>query len=308
MIRVGTCSWTDHKPFYPPLYERAGGQSARLAYYSHFFSLVEVDSTYYALQPARNLERWAAQTPPDFRFNVKAYGELTWHHRTSERRVIEPAIETHRRFSQMVQPLRTSGKLAALHFQFAPWFDTSDAHRDYLQQLRDLYPDDQLAVEFRNRSWYSPQCWETIRSDLATLGFVYVVVDEPQVGRSSAPPVIAATSSQLAIFRFHGRNRATWYIKEATSSGDRFDYLYDRSELEGWVPAIQQISHQVAETHVLLNNNRSNYAVINAFDFLQLLGLPMPPAPGAVAPILRERGLDVTSADPPVTQAFDVEL
>ena len=42
-------------------------------YYASRLSLVEVDSTYYAL-PARGMsELWNERTPSDFTFNVKAH-------------------------------------------------------------------------------------------------------------------------------------------------------------------------------------------------------------------------------------------
>ena len=103
-IRVGTASWTDHEPFYPPEYNRSERKAYRISYYARFFSLVEVDSTFYSLQPARNFAMWADRTPDDFVFNVKAYGELTWHHRDDAKEVITPAAETFARFSEMLEP------------------------------------------------------------------------------------------------------------------------------------------------------------------------------------------------------------
>ncbi len=72
-IRVGTASWTDHEPFYPAEYARAGMKSQRISYYARYFSLVEVDSTFYTLQPARNFQLWADRTPDGFIFDVKAF-------------------------------------------------------------------------------------------------------------------------------------------------------------------------------------------------------------------------------------------
>jgi len=40
---------------------------------------------------------------------------------------------------------------------------------------------------------------------------------------------------------------------------------------------------------VVLNNNRSNYAVVNAFDLAALLEVPLPPLPPPVLETLRER-------------------
>jgi uncharacterized protein YecE (DUF72 family) len=83
-IRIGTASWTDHEPFYPPEYDKVSMKSRRIEYYAQYFSMVEVDSTFYHLQPAHNFELWAERTPDDFVFDVKAYGELTWHHREED--------------------------------------------------------------------------------------------------------------------------------------------------------------------------------------------------------------------------------
>ena len=48
---------------------------------THAISPVEVDSTFYHLQSWSTFERWAFVTPPDFAFNVKAFGALTLHER-----------------------------------------------------------------------------------------------------------------------------------------------------------------------------------------------------------------------------------
>src|SRR5690348_15682209 len=93
-IRVGAASWTDHEPFYPPEYEKASMKSQRISFYAQYFSMVEVDSTFYHLQPARNFQMWADRTPDDFVFDVKAYGELTWHHRDDNGTPITPSADT----------------------------------------------------------------------------------------------------------------------------------------------------------------------------------------------------------------------
>src|SRR5215472_5889754 len=146
-IRVGTASWTDHEPFYPPEYDKAAMKSQRISYYARYFSLVEVDSTFYHLQPTRNFHLWAERTPEDFVFDVKAYGELTWHQRDDQRQVITPAADTFAKFSEMVQPLRDAGKLGALLFQFPPWFTFDQERLGYFETVREMLPQDTIAVE-----------------------------------------------------------------------------------------------------------------------------------------------------------------
>jgi uncharacterized protein YecE (DUF72 family) len=292
-ILIGACSWTDHAPFYPSTYNAARMRSQRISYYAQFFPLVEVDSTFYAMQPERNFKLWAERTPEHFTFNVKAYGELTWHHRDDDKRVVTPSAETFERFTAMIQPLRDAGKLGAAHFQFPPWFTYGDEQREYLATLRDFLPDDMLAVEFRHRSWLEPEHRDATFGLLREHGLSYVMVDEPQIGSGSVPPVVAVTDPRLAMVRFHGRNRRKWYVRDAASSADRFDYLYTKPELAEWVPRVEQIADATAQVHLLTNNNRSNYAIVNAFDLAELLQVPLPlPPPPTVLDTIeqRERG------------------
>jgi uncharacterized protein YecE (DUF72 family) len=267
-ILVGTCNWVDHERFYPPRIK----PTDRLLYYARYFPVVEVDSTFYALMPVRNFEGWAKRTPPGFTFNVKAYRSLTKHQRDADGQPLDPSASDFERFHYSLEPLREAGKLKAVHFQFPPWFTASEENLEHLDTCRAVFPDDLLAVEFRHRSWFEGENCERTLAFLKKQEMVHVIVDAPQIGTGTVPPVLAVTNPELAIFRFHGRNRRTWYIKGARISGDRYDYLYSREELAEWTPRIERVAENAAEVHVMLNNNRSNYAVTNAFDFQDLLG------------------------------------
>jgi uncharacterized protein YecE (DUF72 family) len=289
-ILIGTCNWADHTAFYPAAFETSRGKSRKIVYYAQFFPIVEIDSTFYSLQPQRNFTLWSERTPADFVFNVKAYGELTWHHREDRRQVITPSAETFEKFDFMIQPLRDAKKLGVVHFQFPPWYLFSDETLDYLTTVRACFPHDRVAVEFRHRSWLDPHNVNRTLGILRDHNMTYVMVDEPQVGFGSVPPLVAVTSPDLAMVRFHGRNAAAWYVKDATSSADRFDYLYHPRELAEWTSRIQEVSQHVAELHVMTNNNRQNYAVVNAFDLAKLLDVPLKqPPPPPVLDTMRER-------------------
>ena len=266
-ILVGTCNWSDHANFYP----QGLRPSDRLSYYARHFPLVEVDSTFYRIQPAHYFARWAERTPPGFVFNVKAYRELTWHDREKA-----PEASTFETFTQTLQPLRAAGKLRAVHFQFPPWYVCTPQNRDYILAARDFFPDDTFAVEFRHRSWLTDENRQATLDFLRDNHVTYTVVDAPQVGSGTVPPVVAVTNPDLAMVRFHGRNKETWYRKGETS-GDRFNYLYSREELSEWLPAVRQMASEADEVHLLMNNNRADYAVRNARDFMALLGQQMPP-------------------------------
>ncbi len=260
-IYVGTSSWADHTNFYPPDLP----SNRQISFYARHFPIVEINSTFYRLMPERNFRLWAERTPSGFVFDVKPYRQLTWHDRENP-----PDDEVFGQFSASLQPLRDAGKLGAVHFQFPPWFVFRPENVAYIRRCRDAFPDDRVSVEFRHRSWlegeHVPRLLETLREQ----GVGLTVVDEPQVGSGSVPTVLAVTTPELCIVRFHGRNAKMWYAR-VKRTGDRFDYLYSEDELREWVPKIAQLAESAREMHIFFNNNNQDYAVRNAGQLTLLL-------------------------------------
>ena len=96
----------------------------------------------------------------------------------------------------------------------------------------------------------------------------FVMVDEPQT-RTALPPIVAVTSPQLAVVRFHGRRTETWEAK-GIPVVERFRYLYDADELGEWVPRIQAAA-SVKNLHLLMNNCYANYGTTSAREIAALL-------------------------------------
>ncbi|HXF57390.1 MAG TPA: DUF72 domain-containing protein [Actinomycetota bacterium] len=294
-VLVGISSWTEptlvkETDFYP---KEARTAEARLRYYASRFPIVEVDSTYYAPPSERNAALWAERTPPHFTFDVKAYSLLTHHptrvdslHRevrealpravAEKRRVylehLPPALvdEVWERFREALMPLHSAGKLGGVLFQFPQWFVIGRRNREYIVECAERLRDFRVAVEFRHRSWMEERNREETLSFLEEHGIPYVCVDMPQGFDSSVPPVAAATSRDLAVVRFHGRDPEAWASTSGTAA-DRFRYDYRREELEEWVPRIRALSEQARETHVIMNNCYRDYAVRSASTLAALL-------------------------------------
>lgn len=281
LIRVGTSSWTDptliSSGWYPPAV--AKNAEVRLRYYASRFDLVEVDATYYALPSEENARRWAERTPDDFVFNIKAYALFTQH--PTDTRSLPPEIRhgfkakrvywkdvpqsivdmIFERFAMALEPLRASGKMGALLFQFPKWFLPGEESRAYVERCRDLLPGFQLAIEFRNRAWLEHP--EETLSWLEDQGLAFVCVDAPPGFDSSMPPISAVTKPALAFVRFHGRNTKAWDAK-GLSAAERFNYRYSDEELSEWVPAIEQLASEAETVHVLFNNCFADHGVVNA--------------------------------------------
>ncbi len=252
-ILVGTCSWSQHTPFYPADLPK----NKQIAYYAQFFPIVEVDSTFYTLVAERNFAVWAERTPPGFVFDVKPFRQLTWHDR------VTPEQLTFDMFRQSLQPLRDAGKLGVITFQFPTWFTFSVESLDYLRRCRDQFPFDRLSVEFRHESWLKPDVLPDVLDFFRGQQFGLTVVDEPQMGSGSVPTILSVADPAVAIVRFHGRNYKSWYRK-VENTGERFNYLYSDEELQQWAPYAGELANEAEEVHLLFNNNRANYAVQNA--------------------------------------------
>lgn len=294
-IRFGTASWTDPTITRGAVFYPTGVDSPedRLRYYASRFSLVEVDSTYYAIPARRMAELWRERTPEHFTFDMKAHALMTG--QPSEVRRLPPDLreslppalaekariygrdlppelydEVWRLFLDAIEPLRSSGKLGSILLQYPHWFHPGEESREQILDARERLGDVASAVELRNALWFSERNAERTLRFLEDHGIPFVMVDEPQGFRSSVPPVTAVTSSRLAVIRFHGRNRATWE-KPGASVAEKFRYLYDREELSEWVPRIGDTAKRARETHVIMNNCYSNYGTTNATEIADMV-------------------------------------
>ena len=288
-VRVGTASWTDRtlieSGWYPP---EADTPERRLRYYARQFALVEVDATYYALPAEQTAMAWAARTPAGFTFNVKAFSLFTHHptpvaalpadlrpaaEKTGKDRVyfkdVGPAVadEAWQRFSAALEPLRAAGKLGVILLQFPPWFPISRARKDYIVACAARAAPDRVCVEFRNRTWMTPGNQDETLGFLAAHQLPYVCVDMPQGHRDSIPPVLAATSPDLAVIRMQGHS-AKW---DSRDIHERFGYRYTKAELAEWAPKVHALAGDAEETHVLFNNCYRDYAQTNAQQLAALL-------------------------------------
>ncbi len=207
-IRVGTASWTDktliESGWYPP---EANNPEKRLRYYTRQFPLVEVDSTYYALPAEQTAAAWAHRSPKGFVFNIKAYSLFTHHptriaalpkdlrpvaEKTAKGKAsvylkdVDPELadQAWERFLSALEPLRQTGRLGAILFQFPQWFVIGRERKDYILSCAERVAPRQLCIEFRNKTWLSEDNREethnsgtipvsrTIRTSLMSAGLI----------------------------------------------------------------------------------------------------------------------------------------
>jgi uncharacterized protein YecE (DUF72 family) len=156
--------------FYP---ERTKAE-AMLAWYSERLPAVEINNTFYRMPATAMLEHWAATTPADFRFAIKASRRIT--HIARIKDTAQDSVD------YLYRQLRALGdKRGPVLFQLPPNLK-QDLPR--LQAFLQMLPaQHRAAFEFRSDTWFDDAVYAALGASGAAL-----VVSEREDG--SLPPVV----------------------------------------------------------------------------------------------------------------------
>lgn len=234
-IHVGTSGWSYpgwRSRFYPPEIK----PSDWLEHYASHFDTVEINMTFYRSPRPETLQGWAARTPPDFLFTLKANRQIT---HLKKLRKVEHDLQ---HLAYLARQLR--GKAGCLLYQLPPSL-TRDL--ELLESFLNILPAGfRQVIEFRHPSWYDPDVFEL----LSRSGTTFCVVSSSRV-----PPEVVVTAP-VAYFRFHG-----------LTGGYR--YRYTDEELKKWAESVRNCG--ASEVFVYFNNDYQAHAVYNALKLKELL-------------------------------------
>lgn len=269
MIEIGLTGWGDHDS----LYEDVARQTDKLKTYASHFPIVELDASYYAIQPERNILKWIKETPERFKFVVKIHQALTLH---ADYKDFASSIKSlFEDFKQMINPLIKANKLAMVLVQFPPWFDCNTKNINYIRFVKSQLKDVPTCIEFRHQSWFEGRMKEHTLEFLTQQGLIHSVCDEPQVGDGSIPFVNRVTH-ELAFVRFHGRNVHGWTKKDMSDQewrDVRYLYDYNASELQDLAEKVRILDQKAKNVYVVFNNNSGGHAAQNAKMFQKYLDI-----------------------------------
>lgn len=268
LIRVGLTGWGDH----PSLYSEVTASKDKLFDYTGHFLAVEVDTSFYAIPSVDNVRKWCESTPENFRFVVKAYQGMTGHLRGDI--PFETKNDMFNTFIESANEFKRHGKLAMVLAQFPPWFDCQAKNVRYLQYVRQQLKDFDVAIEFRNQTWYAEAHVQQTMNFLQEQHFIHTICDEPQAGVGSVPfyPVVTA---KKALIRIHGRNIHGWRNTGNNENWRKVRFLYDynKEELQQIGQNIESLQSQTEEIFVLFNNNSGHHAAKNAKELQTILAI-----------------------------------
>ncbi|MGE3277441.1 MAG: DUF72 domain-containing protein [Vicinamibacterales bacterium] len=273
-VRIGTSGW--HYPggrgtwngvFYPPPGERGPGFD-ELRFYAERFDTVEINATFYGQPRAETSAAWVRRTPAGFEFSVKLFQKFTHPRMAADPSPVDRAdVDT---FRAGIEPLAAAGKLGMLLAQFPPSFHRTPEADAYLAWLLATFREYPVAVELRHRTW-SDEADETRRL-LAEHGACWTVIDEPKFS-SSIQQDLDAVAGGAFYARLHGRNASAWWTHEAAE--DRYDYLYDETELTPFAETLKRARALVKKAYLYLNNHFAAQAVADATMLRDLVGEPV---------------------------------
>ena len=267
-IQIGLAGWGDHDE----LYLSGTKPGDKLAQYANHFPVVEVDSTFYAIQSRSRFQQWVDTTPSSLHFVVKAYSGMTGHQRGAQPDEAEQDA-MFSAFREMLEPAMEAGRLKAALFQYPPWIQCDSENVRKLKYAKERMKGIPCALEFRHASWFSAEYRDKTLTFMEQEGWIHSVCDEPQAGAGSVPTVLKATAKEMTIVRFHGRNVQGWNQGSAPNWREvRYLYRYSEAELSEWREHLLQLQAESEHICVIFNNNSGGDAAHNAKQMMELLG------------------------------------
>ena len=149
-----------------------------LPFYSARLPTVEINNTFYRMPKTSVIENWAAATPEDFRFSIKASQRITHMSRLRAETAAEPVGYLYKNLAAL------GAKRGPVLFQLPPNMKKDLAR---LTGFLSLLPADHNATfEFRNDTWFDDEVYATLKNAGAAL-----CLSERE---DSAPPPLVETA------------------------------------------------------------------------------------------------------------------
>lgn len=129
---------------------------------------MEGNTTFYAVPSQDTVKRWAAQTPPEFKFCLKLPRNIT------HNGLLKPLIKDALKFAEIMSPL--GSRLAPIFAQLPPSYAPSSLND--LTAFIESWQQTQLplAIEFRHRDWFKQPYSDHLTNLLQEFGIGKVIV------------------------------------------------------------------------------------------------------------------------------------
>jgi len=219
MLYAGTSGFsysTWKGKFYPE--SLAGGKMLR--YYAERLNGVELNGSFYRTPPESTLLKWAAETPPGFRFCMKANRGLTYSAEAFDK------VSLARILTERIAVL--GARLGPVLLQFPPTRQKNITLLDSLLTALNR----PVAAEFRHESWFDEGTYRVLREHGAAL----VVTDEAKWPR--APLVEGGPVAYFRLRRGYTTKSLQPWVEEVSSAVAAHDEVYVYFKHDSASPAL----------------------------------------------------------------------
>jgi uncharacterized protein YecE (DUF72 family) len=238
-VRVGTSGWS-YDDWDGRFYPHDLAQRSWFEHYAATFPTVEINYSFYRLPRASTVETWHDRAPRRFRYAVKGSRYITHNLKIGD------AGDAVGNVTERMAPLKSF--LGVWLWQLPPNLKRDVDRLDaFLGQL----PGGQRhAVEFRERTWWDDEVYET----LASHGAALVWLSDPEMPRATP------RTADLVYVRFHGLGE------------ERYRYDYTDDELEPWAELLADAAGDGCDAYAFFNNDHEARAPANAQRLVEMLG------------------------------------
>jgi uncharacterized protein YecE (DUF72 family) len=235
---IGTSGW-NYKSWRDGFYGDTP-QKQWLRFCAEHFSAIEVNGTFYRLQPQSTFEKWRDETPEGFPFAIKGHRYVTHNKKLLD--VEESMI----RCRENATPL--GEQLAAVVWQLPARLKKDVERLQKFVKILEGWKSTRHAIEFRDKTWFDDQVAECLTKHAVA------------VCMSDAPdwPMWGQVTTDLVYIRLHGHTR-----KYASS--------YSKPALITWATRVRGWLKENRDVHVYFDNDAEGAAPNNALTLLDML-------------------------------------
>lgn len=250
-IRLGTQGW-NYDAWVGPFYPEGTKGVDFLTIYSRAFDTVEVDSTFYAVPPAKTIRGWTQRTPPGFLFALKMPQEITHERRFRE---VDDLVKE---FFDRAREL--GDKLGPVLIQLGPDFGPSELPA--LAKFLPTLPEDiAFAIEFRDKGWIH----DGVIALLSEHNVALALTDARWIPRKQMLALAERPTADFVYIRWMGADRVIV---------DYSRIQIDRTrELELWTGVVSQLAGRGRVVHGYVNNHFAGHSPASARELQRLLNL-----------------------------------
>ncbi|MBD2576610.1 DUF72 domain-containing protein [Oscillatoria sp. FACHB-1406] len=241
-----------------------------LSLYAQRLATVEGNTTFYAVPQQATVERWAAETPPGFKFCPKVPKAIT------HEGLLVPHIEAALSFCDRMAYL--GDRLGPIFAQLPPSYNPQQW--DDLQEFLTKLPRDRFsfALEVRHRDWFEESNAERLNQLLRELAIarvlldtrpIYNAPDDPQLASERRKPQLPLQPSVTAEFSL---------VRFISHPEDEYNCRY-LQEWEQWIKSELEGGTQIYFFVHCPIEARSPHIAGSFQHQLESAGVPIPPLP-----------------------------